>query len=157
MPFQGVAFHSIYKNQSNVIMLSAEAPHKRRGSNVSRSSIGSVMAGVFSIGPNVRVFKPSRGNGLLRATEIRSKSSFGREVKPEAPCRKILRHVKITWTDDKNSSQGQIHHCLYSFLLSCYQMTLLVELPQSSGGRTRSFLYPYHSIMVPHAYLSPGG
>jgi hypothetical protein len=39
-------------------------------------------------------FKPSRGDGVLRATKIRSTPSFGREVKLEVPRRKILRHVK---------------------------------------------------------------
>jgi hypothetical protein len=35
-----------------------------------------------------------RGDGFLRAIRIRSTSSFGWEVKPEIPRRKILRHVK---------------------------------------------------------------
>jgi hypothetical protein len=52
------------------------------------------MVSVLAIGPKVRVFKPGRGDGFLRAITIRSKPSFRGEVKPEAPCRNILRHVK---------------------------------------------------------------
>jgi hypothetical protein len=37
---------------------------------------------------------PGQGDGFLRVITIRSTTSFGREVKPEVPCRKILRHVK---------------------------------------------------------------
>jgi hypothetical protein len=43
------------------------------------------------------MFKPGRGNGFLRAIKIRSTPSFGWEVKPEVPCRKILRHFKDPW------------------------------------------------------------
>jgi hypothetical protein len=50
--------------------------------------------GVLDTGPKGRGFKPGRGDGSLRAINIRSTSSFGWEVKPEVPCRKILRHVK---------------------------------------------------------------
>jgi hypothetical protein len=41
-----------------------------------------------------RGFKPGRGDGLLREITIISTPSFGWEVKPEVPYRKILRHVK---------------------------------------------------------------
>jgi hypothetical protein len=49
---------------------------------------------VLAIGPKGCGFKPGRGDGFLRAIKIRSTPSFGWEVKPEVPCRKILRHVK---------------------------------------------------------------
>jgi hypothetical protein len=49
---------------------------------------------VFAVGPKVRGLNPGRGDGFLRAIKIRSTSSFGGEVKPEAPFRKILRNVK---------------------------------------------------------------
>jgi hypothetical protein len=38
---------------------------------------------------------PAEGDGFLRAIMIRSTPSFAREVKPSAPCRQILRYVKI--------------------------------------------------------------
>jgi hypothetical protein len=48
------------------------------------------MVSVIAIGPKVPGFR----TGILRAITIRSTPSFGGEVKPLAPCRKILRHVK---------------------------------------------------------------
>jgi hypothetical protein len=39
-------------------------------------------------------FEPGQGDGFLRTIKIRSTPSFGWEVKPEVPCRKILWHVK---------------------------------------------------------------
>jgi hypothetical protein len=53
-----------------------------------------VVVSVLATGPKGRGFKPGRGDGFLRAIKIRSAPSFGWEVKPEVPCRKILRHVK---------------------------------------------------------------
>jgi hypothetical protein len=52
------------------------------------------MVSVLAIGPKVRGFRPGRGDGILRAIKIRSTLSFGGEVKPSAPGRKILQHVK---------------------------------------------------------------
>jgi hypothetical protein len=37
---------------------------------------------------------PAEDDGLLRATKIRSMTSNGKEVKPSASCRKIIRHVE---------------------------------------------------------------
>jgi hypothetical protein len=65
----------------------------------SDSSSGVVVT-VFTTGPKGRGFKPSRGDGFLRAINFRSTHSFGWEVKPEALCPKILRHVKepcVVW------------------------------------------------------------
>jgi hypothetical protein len=53
------------------------------------------MASVLAIGHRGRGFKAGRGYRFLRAIIIRSTPSFGWEVKPEVPCRKILRHVKV--------------------------------------------------------------
>jgi hypothetical protein len=49
---------------------------------------------VLATGPKGRGFKLGRGDVIL-ATKIRSTPFFGWEVKPEVPCRKILRHVKV--------------------------------------------------------------
>jgi hypothetical protein len=48
---------------------------------------------VLATGSKGRKFKPDRGDGLLKVVKIRSTPSFGWEVKPDVPCRKILRHV----------------------------------------------------------------
>jgi hypothetical protein len=57
-------------------------------------SLGGVVVSVLATGPYGRWLKPGRGDGFLRAIKIRSTPSFGWSVKPEVPCRKILRHVK---------------------------------------------------------------
>jgi hypothetical protein len=51
---------------------------------------------VLAAGPKGHGFKLGRGDGFLRAIKFRSTPSLGWEVKPEVPCRKILRHVKDT-------------------------------------------------------------
>jgi hypothetical protein len=51
---------------------------------------------------------PAEDNGFLRAIKIRSTLSFGGEVKPSAPRRKILRHVK-NYYSMKETLVGKIH------------------------------------------------
>jgi hypothetical protein len=58
------------------------------------SRLGGVLVSVLATGLMCCGFKPCQGDGFLRAIKICSTPSFGWEVKPEAPCRKILRHVK---------------------------------------------------------------
>jgi hypothetical protein len=90
---------------------------------------------VVAIGPKGRGFKPGRGVGYLRAIEVLSTSPFGWEVKPEVPCRNILRHVKITWNCEQKFLKGQI---LASIVHSPYMLPD-VGLPDSSGGRVKRF------------------
>jgi hypothetical protein len=56
--------------------------------------LGDVVVSVLAIGSKRGGFEPGQGDGFLRAIKIRSTPSFGWEVKPEDPFRKILRHVK---------------------------------------------------------------
>jgi hypothetical protein len=58
----------------------------------SLSRFGGVVVNVFVTVPKGRGFKPCEGDRFLRAIKICR--TFGWEVKPEAPCRKFLRHVK---------------------------------------------------------------
>jgi hypothetical protein len=58
------------------------------------SHLSGVMVSVLATGPNVHRFKASQGDEFLRAIKIHSTPSFGGEVKPSAPCCKILWHVK---------------------------------------------------------------
>jgi hypothetical protein len=58
------------------------------------SRLGDVVVSVLATGPKGCGFEPGQGDGFLRAIKIRSVRSFEWEVKPEVPCRKILRHVK---------------------------------------------------------------
>jgi hypothetical protein len=95
------------------------------------------MVCVLAIGPKVCGFTPRRGVGFLRAIKVHSMPSFGGEVKPPAPCRKILRHVKKSLRSvKKDTSKAQFISFAKMFLI-CYYMTLLVGFPESSGGRLR--------------------
>jgi hypothetical protein len=47
---------------------------------------------------------PAQNDGFLRVVKIRSMTSFGREVKPAALRRKILRHVKDPSEHDRDIS-----------------------------------------------------
>jgi hypothetical protein len=58
------------------------------------SRLGGVAVIVLATEPKGRVLKLGRCDGFLRTMKIRSTPSFGWEVKPEVPCRKILRRVK---------------------------------------------------------------
>jgi hypothetical protein len=62
--------------------------------SIIRSRLGGVVLSELATGPKDRGYEPGQGDGFLRAIKIRSTPSFGWEVKPEVPCRKILRHVK---------------------------------------------------------------
>jgi hypothetical protein len=69
----------------------------------SACSLGGVMVSVLTVGLKVRELIPGRGDGILRAIIFRSTPSFGSEVKPEVPCRKILRHVKRSVQYERNN------------------------------------------------------
>jgi hypothetical protein len=73
---------------------------------------------VLATGHKGRGFKPRRDDGFLMAIKIRSTPSFEWEVKPEAQCRYILRHVKelcvIDMLRQKNSRTflaTSLSHC----------------------------------------------
>jgi hypothetical protein len=63
-------------------------------SKLTTSRLGGVTVSVLAIKSNIHGFKHGQGDGLLRAIKIRSTPSFGGEVKPSAPCRKVSRDVK---------------------------------------------------------------
>jgi hypothetical protein len=54
------------------------------------------MVSALGTGLKVRGFKPGRGDRFLSAIQIHSTPSFGEKLKPSAPCRKIVRYVKIS-------------------------------------------------------------
>jgi hypothetical protein len=71
---------------------------------------GGIMISVYATGPNDRGFKPGRGNGFLRTIKFRSTTYFEREVKPSAPRREILRHVKELYEVLKKYFVHKIHN-----------------------------------------------
>jgi hypothetical protein len=70
-------------------------------------AVDALMVIVLDIGPKVRGFKPERGNGFLKAIKICSMPPFGGEVKPSAPCRKILGHIRSHFQMNFWSSAGE--------------------------------------------------
>jgi len=47
--------------------------------------------------PRLAGSNPAEDDGFLKATKICSTTSFEEEVKPSAPCREILWHVKESY------------------------------------------------------------
>jgi hypothetical protein len=128
--------------------LKALLPHRR---------FSGVIFSVVSVRPKVHGFKPGRGGRFLKAIKIHSTPSFGGEVKPEAPYRKILRHVKNNLQCEQKYFARPNSYFPCPAYPACYEMTLLVGLPESSGGRIRCFPYQYHFTMALHTHISSGG
>jgi hypothetical protein len=64
-------------------------------------------------------------DGFVRAIKMCSKTSFGREVKPLVPCRKIINMLKNR-TSMKGILQMQnLAAISCQFILLCHQMSLL--------------------------------
>jgi hypothetical protein len=86
---------------------------------------GGLMVSVLAIRPKAHGFKPDRGNcdGFLRAMTILTTPFFGREVKPEAPCRKILPRVKIISKYERKYFARPNSSFRSPVLPACYQMT----------------------------------
>jgi hypothetical protein len=53
------------------------------------------------------VSNPAKDNELLMAIEIRSTTSFGGEVKPSVPCRKVLRRIKKPYRYGRDTSKAK--------------------------------------------------
>jgi hypothetical protein len=101
---------------------------------VALSHLSGVVVSVLAIGPKGCRFKPSRGDGFLMMIKFCSTPSFRWEVKPEAPCRKILQHVKepcVAWLRRYISKiQGNFSPptCVTARCLWCSQRALGDEL-----------------------------
>jgi hypothetical protein len=57
-------------------------------------ALGGLVVACLPVDPRFACSDPVDDEGFLRETKIRNMTSFAGEVKPSAPCRKILRHVK---------------------------------------------------------------
>jgi hypothetical protein len=103
-----------YHSLTLTVTVTVTAKYLQRSLTMKTSRLGGIMVSV----PKVRSFKPGRGDGFLRAIKICSTTSFGAEVKPEAPCRKILRFLKISLASvNKNTGYCQVYHSLRPLLL----------------------------------------
>jgi hypothetical protein len=94
--------------------------------------LGDIMVSVIPIIPKVRRFKPGQGDGILRAIQICSIPSVARK--------------KMTSKYEKNYFIRPHSSFPLPIPPACYQMTVLVGLPESSSGRIRSLplLASYH-------------
>jgi hypothetical protein len=63
----------------------------------------------------------AKGSRFLRVMNICSTPSFRGEVKPSAPCSKILKHVKKKLLNyERDTLYGKLYYFLHQFLLLCY-------------------------------------
>jgi hypothetical protein len=125
-----------------------------------KGHLGGVVVSVLATGPKGCRFKPSQGDGFLRAIKIRSTPSFGWQVKPEVPCHTILHYVK-----DLLKSHGDRQIKLSfpsSILLLAPGMSLLTGPPDSTGGCQSTLVdklgvspSQYHHTMV-HIAITQG-
>jgi hypothetical protein len=116
------------------------------------------MVSVLTIGSKVRGFKPSQGDGFLRAIKVRSKTFFGGKVNLEAPCRKTLRHVKKTLGKYEQILPKAKFSLLSPIPPDCYQKYLLVGLQRALVDKSGVFLCRHnHSTMVLHIHMSLEG
>jgi hypothetical protein len=71
-------------------------------------ALGGVIVSVVVSGPKVRAQTLPR-RWIFKGDKNPQHDFFGREVKPEAPCRKILRHLKKSLASmNKNTSEDKI-------------------------------------------------
>jgi hypothetical protein len=67
-------------------------------------AFGGLVLACLPLHPRFAGSNPAEDDGFLRAIKIHSTTSFGGEVKPQAPCRKILRHNKETYEYERDTS-----------------------------------------------------
>jgi hypothetical protein len=84
------------------------------------SRVGCVGVNVLATGPKGYGFKPGRGHEFLRAIQIRSTTSFGWEVKPEAHVVRFYGMLKNLASYDRDATSAKfkdISHQLPASLL----------------------------------------
>jgi hypothetical protein len=118
------------------------------------SRLSGVLVSVFATGPKSRSLKYIQGDGFLRAIKIRSTLSFGWEIKSEAPCRKILQHVKIICKRGIKWLQGKI---LTPFVHSSYLLPddCFLVCQRALVDESGVFLCQHHhlTMVLPCSYI----
>jgi hypothetical protein len=89
-------------------------------------ALGALLIIVLAIDPRFAGSYPAEDNEFLRVIKIRSTTSFGEEVKPSAPCRNILRHVKEHCRYEKIYFVGNIHCHFFAKLPLLHCRCLLI-------------------------------
>jgi hypothetical protein len=77
---------------------------------------------VLAVGHKIRGFKPGSGQWIFKGDKICNTTVFEGEVKPSAPCRKILRHNKNPY-----GMKGIVISKIHGYLPSIFSV---VEYPQ---------------------------
>jgi hypothetical protein len=67
-------------------------------------AVNGLVVMVLAIEPKSRRFTPDPGRWFLSVIRIRSTTSFGGQVKPSVPHRKILQHVKKRYEYEGDTS-----------------------------------------------------
>jgi hypothetical protein len=94
---------------------------------------------------------PAEDDGFLKSIKIRSKSSFGGEVKLVVPCRKILRHVKDPYGMKEilvSKIQDISHEVFLALLLGFFAGSCQKALEDESGLIRFHMGKHYRSVMV---------
>jgi hypothetical protein len=127
----------------SLLLISTEYSNVMRGSSRNvmynkytsdKVALGGLVFSFLTIGSMVRRLKSGRGRSILLAQQV----YLQREVKPSAPCHKILRHVKEPYRYEKRYFVGKIRgHFSPSF--SWFANRLLCPLlPDGSGEWIRN-------------------
>jgi hypothetical protein len=112
------------------------------------------MVSVLATGPEVHVFKPSRGDGFLRTKKFCSTPSVGGEESRRpyvVRCYSMKKNLQV-WIE-------LLRKAKFPFLSlippDWYQMTLMVSF-SALAKKWRDFSRRYHSTMALHAHMAPG-
>jgi hypothetical protein len=126
--------------------------------HIVRCRLGDVLGSVPTTERKGRGFKCGLGDGLWRPIKIRSTPSFGWEVKPEVPCRKILRYVKDPLTYLRywiRKIKCFVHSS--SSLQNVFDGTTCREFWWTSQEFSPAGIVISTITMALHVHISPGG
>jgi hypothetical protein len=90
---------------------------------------------------------PVKGDGFLRAVKICSTPAFGGEVRQEAPCRKILQHVKNCKHKQKYFARPQ-SHSLCPFLFDLQELLVKEARCYLLSASAKGFNFPYFENII---------
>jgi quinol-cytochrome oxidoreductase complex cytochrome b subunit len=109
---------------------------------------------MLAIGPKVSGFIPGQGRWIFKGDKNPQHPFLRRRIKPSAPCRKILWHVKESF-EVWNKIFVRQKFIIFFTSSSCFATRwLLVGFPESSGGWIEfspvSIIPPWFSMLIYH-------
>jgi hypothetical protein len=75
--------------------------------NMKLVALGSIVVTCLPLHPRFAGSNPADDDEFLRELRIRSTTSYGGEVKPSVPCRKILQRVKEPYEYERDTSYAK--------------------------------------------------